>query len=82
MSSQYLEFRELKGNTAPSTVAGKKIAKANFNKFLVIMLWRTFVIQVCYGGMRHFGRLGDLGPSSDLDYPDSVDLWVGLWVGF
>ena len=36
MSSQPLEFRELKGNTAPSTVAGKKIAKANFNKFLVI----------------------------------------------
>ena len=36
MSSQHLEFKELKGNTAPSTVAGKKIAKANFNKFLVI----------------------------------------------
>ena len=36
MSSQHLEFRELKGNTAPSTIAGKKIAKSNFNKFLVI----------------------------------------------
>ena len=31
-----IEFRELTGNTAPSTVLGKKIAKANFNKFLVL----------------------------------------------
>ena len=31
-----VEFRELTGNTAPSTVLGKKIAMANFKKFLVL----------------------------------------------
>ena len=36
MSSRHLEFEDLKGNTAPSTIAGKKVAESNFNKFLVI----------------------------------------------
>ena len=31
-----MEFRQLTGNTAVSTVAGKRIARCNFNMFLAI----------------------------------------------